>query len=70
MLVETKGKIGVFYRTGRISATVPSLVPEFEQQYEAVQKDNSGHGRNCGRSELLQQKSYLWQQVINSVRQM
>lgn len=50
MLVETKAKIGVFsIALGAYLPQFPSLVPEFEQQYEAFKKTNSGHGRNCGR---------------------
>ncbi len=50
MLVETKAKIGVFsIALGAYLPQFPSLVPEFEQQYEAFKKTISRHGRNCGR---------------------
>ena len=39
MLVETKAKIGVFsIALGAYLPQFPSLVPEFEQQYEAFKK--------------------------------
>ena len=69
MLVETKAKIGVFsIALGAYLPQFPSLVPEFEQQYEAFKKTIPDTVEIV--EELLQQKSYLWQQVINSVRQM
>ena len=70
MLVETKAKIGVFsIALGAYLPQFPSLVPEFEQQYEAFKK-TIPDTVEIVTEELLQQKSYLWQQVINSVRQM
>ena len=44
MLVETKAKVGVFsIALGAYLPQFPTLVPEFEAQYEAFKKDDSGY---------------------------
>ena len=44
MLVETKARIGVFaIALGAYLPQFPSLVPEFESQYEAFKKRSEEH---------------------------
>ena len=69
MLVNTKAKVGVFsIALGAYLPQFPSLVPEFEAQYEAFKKTipNTVEIIDGG---MLQQKSSQWKPEINSVQQ-
>ena len=65
MLVETKAKVGVFaIALGAYLPQFPTLVPEFEAQYDAFKKTIPDT------VESLQRKNYPWKQEISSVQRM
>ena len=69
MLVNTKAKVGVFsIALGAYLPQFPSLVPEFEAQYEAFKKTIPDTVEIIDGG-MVQQKNSLWLQGINSVQQ-
>ena len=69
MLVNTKAKVGVFsIALGAYLPQFPSLVPEFEAQYEAFKKTIPDTVEIIDGG-MVTTKSSLWLQEINSVQQ-
>ena len=70
MLVETKAKVGVFaIALGAYLPQFPTLVPEFEAQYDAFKKTIPDTVEMID-VESLQRKNYPWKQEISSVQRM
>ena len=69
MLVNTKAKVGVFsIALGAYLPQFPSLVPEFEAQYEAFKKTIPDTVEIIDGG-MVTQKNSLWLLGINSVQQ-
>ena len=70
MLVNTKAKVGVFsIALGAYLPQFPSLVPEFEAQYEAFKKTIPDTVEIIDGGMVTTKKNSLWLQGINSVQQ-